>query len=239
MTQIAIKNLSVSYSSIEAVNEISADIKKGEFVCIVGPNGGGKTTLIKAILGLVKKNLGSITFNTKKPKISYVPQSINIDKAFPLSVLDALLCSFLRNGLHPFKRFSKEQKEKALQMLSRVDLSDYAKKQIGELSGGEFQRILIARALVSNPEIIILDEPTANVDIITRDKIYALLSELHKNGKTIIMVTHDLEMACSMATKVLCVNRTLLYCGAAPEIHLLNHLLYGCTSYCKEDKTDD
>ena len=220
---ISVKKLSVAYSNIEAINNITLEIKEGEFVCIIGPNGGGKTTLLNTILGFLKPSRGEVKIFGKPIKkaysqISFVPQIADADRSFPITVTETVMAAFLKSGLHPFKIFKKEEKEKAEKYLEMVGLSAKAQNSISDLSGGEFQRLLIARALASESEIILLDEPTANVDTATSKHIFEILKQLHEQGKTIVTVTHDLNAAEKYATKLVCVKRELIYCGM-PEIN--------------------
>lgn len=209
-TIISAKNLTVAYNGIDAIKNISFNINKGELVCIIGQNGGGKTTLIKTILGLLKASSGSV--DIKSDKISYVPQNSSIDKTFPISVKEVVLSAFLKKGFHPFKLFTKAEKEKAILYLKQVGIENLENKLTSELSGGEFQRLLIARAIASEQDILILDEPTSNVDNISKEKIYNVLKELNNQGKTILIVTHDLDNATTLADKLICINHSLVSC---------------------------
>lgn len=224
---IKIKDLSVSYNGADAINGINLDIKKGEFVSVIGQNGGGKTTLLNAILGFLKADSGTIKILPEKAVISYVPQISSIDRNFPITVLETVMTAFLKSGLHPFKTFKNEERKKAAELLRLLGLEQYKNRQIAELSGGEFQRLLIARALAADPEILLLDEPTANVDIASRDKIFSTLKELNNKGLTIIAVTHDLSAACSYSTKLALINRELIYCGAPVINDDITEILYG------------
>ena len=224
---IKIENLTVSYSGIDAINSINLDIKKGEFVSIIGPNGGGKTTLLNAVLGFLKINSGAIDITAKPNALSYVPQIALIDRDFPITALETVMTAFLKSGLHPFKKFKKEEQQKATELLRLLGLEPYAKRQISELSGGEFQRLLIARALAAGPKILLLDEPTANVDLASRDKIFGTLKELNRSGLTVVMVTHDLSAACNFSSKLVLINRELIYCGAPVLNEDITKFLYG------------
>lgn len=206
-TLLTVKNLSVSYSKTEAIKDVSFEVEKGDFVCIIGQNGGGKTTLINTILGFLKQNSGEIKINTKN--ISFVPQNASVDKNFPITVIETVLSAFLKNGIHLFKFFSKKEKENAKSFLKQIGLENNSEKLINELSGGEFQRLLIARALASNPEILILDEPTSNVDAISKEKIYRVLKDLNAKGITIIMVTHDLDNITHLANRIISINHSV------------------------------
>lgn len=221
-TALAVRQLSVSYGGIDAISDISIDIKKGEFLGITGPNGGGKTTLLSAVLGLIKPISGNITIlggdiNKGRRLIGYVPQIAAIDRDFPITVSETVMTAYLKNGLHPFKKFGTDEKQRALETLKKVGLENHAKNRINELSGGEFQRLLIARALATEPEILLLDEPTSNIDKDSREKIYRLLKELNLKGVTVVMVTHDLQSISALFSRLLCINRTVVFDGAPSD----------------------
>ncbi len=228
MSYISINNLTVSFNNLPIIENLSFEIEKGEFVCIIGPNGAGKTTLLKTILGLIKHKSGSISFeDNKKPIISYMPQVNDIDRNFPISVKETVLSAMLKKGLHPFKKYTKLEILKAEQLLKSVGLFDFADRQIGELSGGQFKRMLIARALAVEPEILLLDEPTSDADIISRNEIFTLLKNLNEKGMTIITSTHDLEATREYTSKLVSINKSLVYCGEVPQSNSLYSLLYG------------
>lgn len=222
-TAIKIDSLSVSYGRAEAISNISIEIKKGELVCVIGPNGGGKTTLLNAILGFVTPDSGSITVSGRRARkgcspISFVPQTAAVDRDFPISVGQTVMSAFLKKGLHPFRVYSAAEREKAESLLVEVGLKNAFNKQISQLSGGEFQRMLIARALAAEPDILLLDEPTANIDPASAEKVFSILSQLNKNGMTVVAVTHDISAALSIANRLICVKTELIYDGK-PEIN--------------------
>ena len=232
LNAIEIKNLTVSYGETPALNDISVDIEERDFVGIMGPNGGGKSTLLKSILGLIPIKTGEIKImgdSSKKAihQIGYVPQFSNMDRSFPITVLETVLCGMLSPGLHPFQRFSKEMKEKAMGYLKMVSLDDLYKRQISSLSGGEFQRLLLARALASDPNLLMLDEPTAAVDPASKELIYELLENLNEK-KTIVLVTHDLMTVASNVKRIICINRGLIYHGEPNLTESVVEQLYNC-----------
>lgn len=229
---ISIKNLSVNYKHTPALEDVSLDVGDGEFLGVIGPNGGGKSTLLKAILGLVEKKSGNISiYGSEKPKarelIGYVPQFSSVDRGFPISVLETVMTAFQKGTLHPFFRFNGEHRKKAFEKLERVGIADLAGRQISQLSGGEFQRLLIARALAVEPRILLLDEPTASVDPASRARIYELLAELNKSV-TILLVTHDVMAVASQVTSLACLNDRLVYHGAPELTDKVVNEMYGC-----------
>lgn len=231
-TAVHIENLSVYYGRTPALEDICLDIKDKEYLGIIGPNGGGKTTLLKTILGLISPAQGTVNVYGKHPgvggeAIGYVPQHSGLDKRFPISVSDAVLTGRIRRGIVPFFRYSAVDRSIAAKRLDEVGIAGLAQRSIGELSGGEFQRMLIARALAVSPRLLLLDEPTANVDARSRKQIYDLLTHLNET-MTIILVTHDLMAVSSQVRRLACLNGHLTYHGE-PELneHIVNGL-YGC-----------
>ncbi|HCT65127.1 MAG TPA: ABC transporter [Lachnospiraceae bacterium] len=229
---IHIDNLSVYYGETAAITDVCLDVNEGEFLGVIGPNGGGKSTFLKAILGLIPITTGSIQIYNQEARknltaIGYVPQFATMDRRFPISAFEVVLTGRLKAGLSPFMKYSKEDKEIAYEQIKRVGIESLANRQISELSGGEFQRLLIARALTVNPKILLLDEPTASVDASSREQIYALLENLNKE-MTIVLVTHDLLAISSTVGRLACLNGKLVYHGE-PELneHIVNQL-YGC-----------
>ena len=187
---IKIENLSVYYGNTPALRNVYLEVEEGEFLGIMGPNGGGKSTLLKAMLGLVAPTQGSIVFNERESgeqrRIGYVPQFTSIDRHFPITVKEVVLAGHMKTKLQPFFQYSTVDKEDTMAQLERVGIAELADRPILALSGGEFQKMLIARALAVHPGLLLLDEPTASVDAMSRQQIYQLLGELNKE-MTIIM----------------------------------------------------
>lgn len=228
---IQIENLSVYYGETPALTGVCLDIGISEYLGIIGPNGGGKSTLLKAILGLVPISTGRIKIydhgDKRKEVIGYVPQYTSFDKRFPITLLEVVMTARLRNGLSPFFRFGPKDMEMAYELIEKVGLKGLENRQISELSGGEFQKMLIARALTLKPRILLLDEPTANVDENARGQIYNLLAELNKDI-TIVLVTHDLFAVSSQVEKLACINGKLIYHGEPELSENIVNRLYGC-----------
>jgi len=207
---ISADNLSFSYNGETVLENVNLAINKDDFVWIVGPNGGGKTTLLKLILGLLKPKSGSIRIFGNSPHrgrryIGYMPQHISLDSQFPVNVLDVVLMGRLGNGktVGPFRAADKEI---AVEVLQQVGLHQFRQKPFSELSGGQQRRLLIARALVSRPKILLLDEPTANLDANSEKDLYELLRKLNKD-LTIILVSHDPAFVSDFVKRAVCVNR--------------------------------
>lgn len=229
---IQITDLSVHYGQNTAISGVCLEVEDKEYLGVIGPNGSGKSTLLKAILGLVPPDSGSISIYGAPPRKSggimgYVPQFSSVDRRFPITVFEVALSGFLRPGLTAFHRYTGEDREKAMDILNTVGIAPLAARRVSDLSGGEFQRMLIARALASNPKILLLDEPTASVDAESRSHIYELLADLNA-GMTIVLVTHDLLAVSSHINKLACLNGKLVYHGE-PELKsdTVNQL-YGC-----------
>ncbi|WP_419768265.1 metal ABC transporter ATP-binding protein [Arcobacter sp.] len=219
---IDIKNL--CYKDI--LLDISFEILRGEYAAIIGPNGGGKSTLMKIILGLINPNISDIKlFNTKQSlfkqyyKIGYVPQRATlIDSSFPITVQEVINLG-LAYKTSLFSKISKEDHKKIESIMEKIEITDLKNRRISELSGGQRQRVMIARALISNPELLILDEPNTGVDTNSQAKFYEILKKLNKEDNiTILFVTHDLGVIVNDIKRVLCINQTLLSCHTPHEI---------------------
>lgn len=207
---LSLKNVYFSYPQVEILRDVSLDVYPGEYVGIIGPNGGGKTTLLKLILGFLYPSKGSVHLFGKfhkrgfQDKIAYVPQNIRFDRDFPISVEEVVLGGILSH-LPWYGFFNQQDKDRVHDALKRTRLEHLKTSAFGTLSGGQAQRVLIARALVSNPKLLLLDEPTASVDHKSKEEIYSLLDELKKE-MAILQVTHDLEIAAKKVDRLFCVQ---------------------------------
>ena len=211
---IQISELYAAYDEKTVLRNVNLSVYERDFLGIIGPNGGGKTTLIKNILGLHQPQKGKIRFykeGKEVPEINmgYLPQYNNIDKKFPISVYEVIL-SGLSKQKSIFRRYSNEQHELVRQMIVRMGLEGMDKRAIGELSGGQLQRALLGRALVSNPEVIILDEPNTYIDKRFEAKLYSLLEDINKE-RAIILVSHDIGTVLKNVKTIACVNETVHY----------------------------
>lgn len=229
---VKIENLCVHYGELEALHKINLEIEQGEYLGIIGPNGSGKTTLLKSILGLTTLTSGEVwimggSVSENRTKIGYVPQLSHANRRFPISVLDVVVSGRISKKFSPFYKYKKVDYEIAREELKFVGLEGFESRSIDELSGGQFQKVLIARALTMDPDILILDEPTANVDAKSSADIYRLLDQFNEE-KTVILVTHD-TMAISANVKSLaCLNQTLVYHGEPKLTEEIIGKMYGC-----------
>lgn len=211
---VSVKDLSFGYSKDEPVlKNVSFDIHEGEFVGLIGPNGGGKTTLLKLLMGFLEPWEGSISIFSKRATsypndIGYVPQALHYDRTFPISVIDLVLQGRL-SKLSWTGRFSKIDKEIAHHAIEQVNLSEFCNRSFGTLSGGQAQRVLIARALATEPKVLLLDEPLAAVDVQAEADFYDVLNKVRQN-LTIIMVTHDIQAIIKQVKRVLCVQGSVI-----------------------------
>lgn len=211
---IQVEGLNFAYDTQPILEAVQLSVRAGEFLAIIGPNGGGKTTLLKLLLGLLHPNTGTIRILGDPPKkarrrIGYVAQDIHINREFPISALDVVLMGKLSpgRGRHIIRRSDRIAAQDALEQMG---MGAYGRHRIGELSGGQRQRVLIARALVTQPELLFLDEPTASIDAAGQSEFYCLLRELNRTI-TIVMVSHDIMVLSSYVKSVACVNRSLHY----------------------------
>ena len=204
------ENLSFSYDAEPILDHIDFTIDRKDFVCLVGPNGGGKTTLLKLMLGLLKPAAGTMkilgtTPERARPRVGYMPQFTQLDPKFPVTVSDVVLMG--RLGLSPrFGPVRRADHDAAHQALKEVGLADFLKRPFSQLSGGQRQRVLIARALACEPELLLLDEPTSNLDMAVADDFYELLTDL-SHRLTVILVSHDVGFVSKLVRTVVCVNR--------------------------------
>lgn len=215
MNAIEIKNLTVAYGENIALENFNLDIEVGSLMALVGPNGAGKSTLIKTILKFLKQITGEIKINGKS--LAYVPQRNSVDWDFPTTLFDVVeMGCYGRVGL--FKRVNKEEKQKVLKAIEQVGMLDFKDRQISELSGGQQQRTFIARALVQEADIYLMDEPFQGVDSTTEKSIVNILKKLKSEGKTLIIVHHDLQTVPTYFETVTFINKTVIASGKVEKV---------------------
>lgn len=210
---IRIEEVSFSYGGPPVLEQVSLEVEEREFLGLVGPNGGGKSTLLNVVLGLLEPTSGTVSVLGRSPRdarraIGYVPQQATFARDFPISVEDAILLGRL-GKTRVIGGYRRQDRDLALQAMQEVEIDDLRNRRVGTLSGGQFQRMLIARALVADPQIMILDEPTANIDLRVEEDIFDLFKELNKR-MTLIVVSHDIGFISQYVTRVACLNRTLV-----------------------------
>ncbi|MBO0467447.1 metal ABC transporter ATP-binding protein [Enterococcus plantarum] len=214
---VTIKQLTVSYQGQKALTDISLNIPAGKITGIIGPNGAGKSTFLKGLLGLLKTDsrtvaIGEQPLDTQKKRIAYVEQRSALDLSFPINVMKVvLLGTYPKLGL--MKRPKKKEKEQALAALKTVQLEAFAKRQIGELSGGQLQRVFIARVLAQKADVIVLDEPFVGIDMTSEKVIMDILKQLKDAGKTILIVHHDLHKVAHYFDNVIILKKKLIASG--------------------------
>lgn len=212
---VKIENLNIAYANNTVLENVNLTIKENDFLGVIGPNGGGKTTLLKVMLGLLNPSSGSVNImgtssQQARRYMGYIPQqNIFFDNDFPISVLETVVMGRLSQKKY-FEYYNKDDKKIAQSALESVGMIEYKDRQISELSGGQLQRILIARALTTKPKLLLLDEPTSNVDSALQVGIYSLLKKL-KSEMTIVIVSHDIGVISSYVEKIACLNKKLFY----------------------------
>ena len=215
MNAIEIRNLTVAYGENIALENLNLDVEAGSLMALVGPNGAGKSTLIKTILKFLKQITGEIKINGKT--LAYVPQRNSVDWDFPTTLFDVVeMGCYGRVGL--FKRVNKEEKKKVLKAIEQVGMLDFKDRQISELSGGQQQRAFIARALVQEADIYLMDEPFQGVDSTTEKSIVDILKKLKSEGKTLIVVHHDLQTVPTYFETVTFINKNVIASGKIKEV---------------------
>ncbi len=232
MAIIEIKDLDFAYNGEAVLEDVNLSVRQEDFTAIVGPNGGGKTTLLKLILGLLTPAKGAVRVDGKSPQeaspcIGYVPQNVHTNQSFPITAIDVVLMG----KLDPKKRLSRRSaanRREALAALERLEMAAYADKKIGMLSGGQRQRVFIARALVARPKLLLLDEPTASIDTKGQADFYRLLKELNQDI-TVLVVSHDLLVVSRYVKSVACVNKKLHYHDHAEITGEMLETMYTCT----------
>jgi zinc transport system ATP-binding protein len=228
---VEVRDVTFGYGQEVVLDHVSLAIEPRDFLAVIGPNGGGKTTLLKAILGLVRPWSGEVVFHLPsgsdpRGRLGYVPQFSTFDRDFPLRISDMVLMGRLgrRSVLRPYSREDRVAADRAIE---RLGLAGVARSHASEVSGGQLQRALIARALVSEPEILFLDEPTASIDAESRETLRELLEDLNRTIP-IVVVTHDVTSLAPMVRRIACINRKLFYHGG-PELSLeVMEEVYGC-----------
>lgn len=208
-----LNNISAGYNGKPVLSNVSLTVNSGDFIGIIGPNGGGKTTLLKVLLGILKPWRGEIITGekihvSKEKAIGYLPQYNDFDRRFPVTVTDIVLSGFI-SGNKVLRRYTSQEKERADMLLKEMGIYSLKNRSAGELSGGELQRALLCRALASDPELLILDEPNTYVDNQFEHELYDKLVALNNTGKAILLVTHDIGTVSYYIKSIACVNETL------------------------------
>ncbi len=210
---INLQDVCFHYDQALIIDHVNLNIYPNDFLAIIGPNGGGKTTLLKLLLGILKPSSGTINYNFKlnnhQNLFGYVPQHSTNDMNYPLQVLDVILMGKIKKRGF-FSSYTYEDRKESFNCLSMLSIEHLAKKHISDLSGGELSRVLIARALASSPKVLILDEPTASIDLNTRSDIDRILTDINKEIP-IVIVTHDISTLGSSIKQIACVNKQLHY----------------------------
>ena len=218
---IEVEDITVAYQHKKAIEHVSVSIEPGIITGIIGPNGAGKSTFLKAVIGLIKTENGKVSvggqsLDTIRKRIAYVEQRSAIDLTFPIKVDETVLLGTFPN-LGLFRRPKKAQKEKVIESLKQVKMEEFAKRQIGNLSGGQLQRVFIARALAQEADIIFLDEPFVGIDMVSEKLIVDLLKELRDAGKTIVIVHHDLHKTREYFDNLIVLNKKLIAQGSVNQ----------------------
>jgi zinc transport system ATP-binding protein len=233
MTQaLELKNVTVKYNRTCALSAVNLSAAENDFLAVIGPNGGGKSTLLKTILGIVTPVQGEIKIFGKnnsqyKEPIGYVPQFSSFRRAFPITVEDVVLSGRLKGGGRPFRRYEKNDYRISGDIMDKLQITQLRRKPVVRLSGGQLQKVLLARALAAEPRLLLLDEPTASLDSEAKNRIYEILKQINQHT-TIILVTHDLAAISSYIKNIACLNKKLYYHGEPEISEDIIHKTFGC-----------
>lgn len=227
---IELTDVSFSYNGQPILKDINFQLEENEFIAIIGPNGGGKSTLLKIVLGLLKPDTGLVRVFGRKPSkardlVGYLPQHSHFDPDFPIDVFDTVMMGRY-HGL--FKNYTKKDEGIVLQALQDVDMEEFKDRQISRLSGGQMQRVLIARALAREPKLLLMDEPMASIDPEMQNTFYQLISQL-KDKMALVLVSHDVGTVSMHVDKIACLNQKLFYHGPAEEAEEGLEEIYHCS----------
>ena len=219
---VELKGVTCGYDAQPVLSDVSLQIKEGDFIGLLGPSGSGKTTLLRSILGAVNIYAGEVLVQgqstaRKRPRVGYVPQLETIDWSFPVTVEETVMMGRTMNNPF-FPWYQRGETRLAREMLGRLGIADLGRRHIRELSGGQQQRVFLARALVSSPRLLLLDEPTAGVDIKTRDDVMHLLHELNHQGVTILLTTHEINAVAAHLPWVVCMKGRILAEGPPDQV---------------------
>lgn len=225
---LTVKNLTVAYADTPVFADVAVHFNAGKITGIIGPNGAGKSTLIKAILGLIKVQSGKVDFSGRTLKevqqaIAYVEQRKDLDLTFPINVLDLVLTGTY-GRLRLLKSPGKKERQAALEALEQVGLADFTKRQISQLSGGQLQRVFVARAIVQQADIMILDEPFVGIDMKSEQEIMAILNQWRDAGKTLIVVHHDLNKVSNYFDELVVMNHGIIAEGPVEEVYTAQNI---------------
>ncbi|NLD48318.1 MAG: ABC transporter ATP-binding protein [Clostridiaceae bacterium] len=229
---LEIKNLSVQYNNTLALSGINLTIAENDFLAVIGPNGGGKSTLMKTILGIIKPLCGTIKLFDQTPEkstspIGYVPQFSGFNRNFPIKIIDVVLTGRLSGKSNLFHRYTDKDYEVVEKQMEKLGITYLKDRQIGQLSGGQLQKVLISRALATEPKLLLLDEPTASIDNDSKAQIYEFLKDVNQ-FITIILVTHDTAAISSYIKSIACLNKELHYHGEPKLDNSIIRKTFGC-----------
>lgn len=216
MEIIKVKNLSVKYNDHLAIKDVTLSINENEYICLVGKNGSGKSTFLKTITGLQRKESGTIDFNISKSEVSYLAQNNMTDENFPATAKEIIMTGVQKHNLKPF--YSKADEESYEKIIKKLHIEDIVNKKIGDLSGGQRQRVLLARTLIGNPKVLLLDEPCNGLDSNTVKSFYKILDNLYEESNiTIIMATHDLKNISNSNIRVVALEQEIIFDGSIKD----------------------